>query len=302
MLQEEALANYRGHVGFLLCVDWSPTDPDVIWTGGKDFTVQEWKISKQEHTRPPKGERLLLQLLLLPRLETKNNNNNNVVFNIIVRLLSVLIGKKMVDLKEKMKANPKLKKKNKKASGATTPEVNGDMTAGGERVVSALGGRPPSEEEEEEVVTSTNGPVPQPGNPAETEESIMSCLFLTLDQSLILCPHILLQQLWKRRGNRPQLQRAETRLVRLSQSFLSVLSVCPSLLSVCPSLPPCSLSLHGVTDRVFLCPTLRLVGIVLPEEEEASLHVAPQHLHGPPAQRRAAAGLSHSGLHQPPAG
>lgn len=55
VLQEAAIANYRGHVGYLLSVDWSPVDPDVIWTGGKDFTVQEWRVSKQEFTKPPKG-------------------------------------------------------------------------------------------------------------------------------------------------------------------------------------------------------------------------------------------------------
>lgn len=61
MLQEEAVSNYRGHVGYLLCVDWSPVDPDLIWTGGKDFTLQEWRVSKQEFTKPPKGEHLSLQ-------------------------------------------------------------------------------------------------------------------------------------------------------------------------------------------------------------------------------------------------
>lgn len=61
MLQEAAVSNYRGHVGYLLCVDWSPVDPDVIWTGGKDFTLQEWRVSKQEFTKPPKGDRLSLQ-------------------------------------------------------------------------------------------------------------------------------------------------------------------------------------------------------------------------------------------------
>lgn len=56
VLQEAPLCNYQGHNGNLLCVDWSPVDPDVIWTGGKDFTVHEWRISKQEFTKPPKGE------------------------------------------------------------------------------------------------------------------------------------------------------------------------------------------------------------------------------------------------------
>ncbi|XP_054610179.1 gem-associated protein 5 isoform X2 [Dunckerocampus dactyliophorus] len=57
--QEMEVSNYRGHVGYLLCVDWSPVDPDVIWTGGKDFTVQEWRVSKQEFTKPPKGKKML---------------------------------------------------------------------------------------------------------------------------------------------------------------------------------------------------------------------------------------------------
>lgn len=61
VLQEAALANYRGHVGYLLSVDWSPVDPDVIWTGGKDFTVQEWRVSEQEFTKPPKGGALRLR-------------------------------------------------------------------------------------------------------------------------------------------------------------------------------------------------------------------------------------------------
>lgn len=56
MLQEAPVCNYQGHAGHLLCVDWSPVDPDVIWTGGKDFTVHEWRISKQEFTKPPKGD------------------------------------------------------------------------------------------------------------------------------------------------------------------------------------------------------------------------------------------------------
>lgn len=55
VLQEVAVANYRGHMGYLLCVDWSPVDPDLVWTGGKDFTVQEWNVSEQEFSKPPKG-------------------------------------------------------------------------------------------------------------------------------------------------------------------------------------------------------------------------------------------------------
>lgn len=53
--QEAPVANYRGHTGYLLSVDWSPVDPDLVWTGGKDFTLQEWSVSRQEFTNPPKG-------------------------------------------------------------------------------------------------------------------------------------------------------------------------------------------------------------------------------------------------------
>uniref|UniRef100_UPI0037E7425A gem-associated protein 5 n=1 Tax=Semicossyphus pulcher TaxID=241346 RepID=UPI0037E7425A len=125
VLQEAALSNYRDHVGYLLSVDWSPVDPDVIWTGGKDFTVQEWRVSKQEFTKPPKG-------------------------------------KKMVALSEKMKANPKQKRKNKKASGAggAAPlEMNGEPATGGQK---AATGQELSGEDEEDEVSSTNSPVPPP--------------------------------------------------------------------------------------------------------------------------------------------
>ncbi|XP_045897210.1 gem-associated protein 5-like, partial [Micropterus dolomieu] len=125
VLQEAAVSNYRGHIGYLLCVDWSPVDPDVIWTGGKDFTLQEWRVSQQEFTKPPKG-------------------------------------KKMVDLKEKMKANAKQKKKNKKAlgaGGAAPLEMNGETVTGGEK---AAVGQELSGEDGEDEVSSTNSPVPPP--------------------------------------------------------------------------------------------------------------------------------------------
>uniref|UniRef100_A0A8C2ZHS8 Gem nuclear organelle associated protein 5 n=1 Tax=Cyclopterus lumpus TaxID=8103 RepID=A0A8C2ZHS8_CYCLU len=125
VLQEAAVSNYRGHVGYLLCVDWSPVDPDVIWTGGKDFTLQEWRVSKQEFTKPPKGER-------------RSRN-------------------------EKMKTNSKQKKKNKKApggGGAAAPAANGEHVAGGGK---ALTGQELSGEDEEDEVRSTNSPVPPSG-------------------------------------------------------------------------------------------------------------------------------------------
>ncbi|XP_040005893.1 gem-associated protein 5 [Xiphias gladius] len=124
VLQEAAVANYRGHVGYLLCVDWSPVDPDVIWTGGKDFTVQEWRVSKQPFTNPPKG-------------------------------------KKMVELREKMKANPKQKRKNKKASGAggaAPSEANGELLTGGEK--SVMGQELSGEDEEDEVSSTSSSVLP----------------------------------------------------------------------------------------------------------------------------------------------
>lgn len=59
VLQEAPVCNYRGHHGNLLCVDWSPVDPDVVWTGGKDFTVHEWRVSRQEFDKPPKGKKMV---------------------------------------------------------------------------------------------------------------------------------------------------------------------------------------------------------------------------------------------------
>lgn len=55
VLKQEAVCNYRGHNGRVLCVQWSPVNPDLIWTGADDFTVQEWAVSKQEHAKPPKS-------------------------------------------------------------------------------------------------------------------------------------------------------------------------------------------------------------------------------------------------------
>lgn len=56
VMKEEPLCNYRGHQGRLLSVQWSPVEPDCVYTGADDFSVHKWHISKQEHTRPPQGE------------------------------------------------------------------------------------------------------------------------------------------------------------------------------------------------------------------------------------------------------
>lgn len=55
-LQEEPLCNFRGHRGRLLCVAWSPLDPDCIYSGADDFCVYKWLTSMQEHSRPPQGQ------------------------------------------------------------------------------------------------------------------------------------------------------------------------------------------------------------------------------------------------------
>lgn len=157
MLEEAAICNYRGHVGFLLCVDWSPVDPDVIWTGGKDFTLHEWKVSTQEFTKPPKGEHL--------SRETNKSQPPTLSFWTLVKRtecnvhMLILSGKKMVNLKEK-------KKKNKKVSGAggaggAAPlEMNGGSVTGGVKAVKA---QELSGEDEEDEVSSISSSVPPSG-------------------------------------------------------------------------------------------------------------------------------------------
>ncbi|XP_042637665.1 gem-associated protein 5 [Orycteropus afer afer] len=56
-LQEEPLCNFRGHRGRLLCVEWSPLDPDCIYSGADDFCVYKWLASMQDHSRPPQGKK-----------------------------------------------------------------------------------------------------------------------------------------------------------------------------------------------------------------------------------------------------
>ncbi|XP_076993601.1 gem-associated protein 5 isoform X2 [Tamandua tetradactyla] len=56
-LGEEPLCNFRGHRGRLLCVVWSPLDPDCIYSGADDFCVYRWLTSMQDHSRPPQGKK-----------------------------------------------------------------------------------------------------------------------------------------------------------------------------------------------------------------------------------------------------
>lgn len=71
----------------------------------------------------------------------------------------------MVDLKEKMKANPKQKRKTKKtfgaggAAGAAAVEVNGEAATNGQKATE----QEPSGEDEDDEVSSTNSGA-APGN------------------------------------------------------------------------------------------------------------------------------------------
>ncbi|KAJ3589510.1 hypothetical protein NHX12_010355 [Muraenolepis orangiensis] len=71
VLKGEGLVNYRGHGNRVMCVEWSPVDPDVVWTGADDFTVHEWKLSRQDFTSPPKGKKPGV-----PREKSKQKKSN----------------------------------------------------------------------------------------------------------------------------------------------------------------------------------------------------------------------------------
>jgi len=49
----QTLANFRGHVGRLLSVQWSYLDAHVVYSGGEDGSVRPWSISGQKYTQPP---------------------------------------------------------------------------------------------------------------------------------------------------------------------------------------------------------------------------------------------------------
>lgn len=73
--------------------------------------------------------------------------------------VSLLSGKKMVDLKEKMKTNSKQKKKNKKTSGAggaaaATAELEAEAATNRHK---ATAEGPSGDEEEQEEATAANG-------------------------------------------------------------------------------------------------------------------------------------------------
>lgn len=53
MVKGEALFNFRGHSGRVMCVVWSYLDPDLVYSGGEDGTVRPWRPSLQQHRHPP---------------------------------------------------------------------------------------------------------------------------------------------------------------------------------------------------------------------------------------------------------
>ncbi|XP_075458280.1 gem-associated protein 5 isoform X2 [Ascaphus truei] len=111
VLQEEPLSNYRGHKGRLLCVQWSSVEPDHVWTGADDFCLHHWSVSKQEHSRPPRG-------------------------------------KKASELEKKRTLHPKTKAKKKKKTDPPKQEGTGDVASGErESPLSAQNGTSDPEEE-----------------------------------------------------------------------------------------------------------------------------------------------------------
>lgn len=190
----------------------------------------------------------------------------------------------MLDLKEKMKANPKQKKKNKKAagvSGALPLETNGQPVTGGEKVAAA--GQEPSDEDEEDEVSSTNSSLPPSGNKVGNTHDRFDKIVGTLKSQANFILKLFLQPLLRRKENPPQQQRAETNQVHTFNYIKVTSTECISEI-VCMYV---TVWVHLYVSRLKLA-----------KEKEASLHAAHQYVHGPSAQRGAAAGLHHSGLCQ----
>lgn len=52
----QTIASYHGHRGRLLCVQWSGSDPDVVFTGGEDFTFHKWRVSRNPYSAEDDGK------------------------------------------------------------------------------------------------------------------------------------------------------------------------------------------------------------------------------------------------------
>lgn len=56
MSKGQTIASYHGHRGRLLCVQWSGSDPDVVFTGGEDFTFHKWRVSRNPYSAEDDGK------------------------------------------------------------------------------------------------------------------------------------------------------------------------------------------------------------------------------------------------------
>ncbi|XP_077983936.1 gem-associated protein 5-like [Glandiceps talaboti] len=75
VVRGQPVANYRGHHGRLFSIVWSATDSDSVYSGGEDFTLQRWRVSQQEHVKPPKSRRTT-QISLQKSSKSKTRSRN----------------------------------------------------------------------------------------------------------------------------------------------------------------------------------------------------------------------------------
>ena len=50
--ESKQVANFSGHEQRLYCCLWSPTDPDVVFSGGEDCCLHAFRVSRQRNKRP----------------------------------------------------------------------------------------------------------------------------------------------------------------------------------------------------------------------------------------------------------
>ena len=60
--ENRGVANFRGHRGKVLCVQWCALEAGVVYSGADDHTVQKWRVSEQPDTLPVTGNAYVQQL------------------------------------------------------------------------------------------------------------------------------------------------------------------------------------------------------------------------------------------------